>query len=260
MNHGLAQAAIGNVDAVVALDDDAAAPAELLRRCMASGMGLFLSHELSQPLYAIANYAGAGLKRLERRHGSLDAVAEDLRNIKTQTQRAAQLIQCLRNNIGRGFGQAQRGSLNALVVSAGEAFDCVAHHHGVKIVLALNEELPPVLADKARLQCVMFNLLQNGVDSILAAGEGAGAITVATSLLANDTAGGALCVTVRDNGTGVSADAAERLFEPFYTTKAHGLGIGLTVSRALVEAQGGRLWFEPAMHAGIAHFTLPAAA
>jgi C4-dicarboxylate-specific signal transduction histidine kinase len=117
-----------------------------------------------------------------------------------------------------------------------------------------------VLADSARIQYVLFNLLQNAVDGILAAGEHAGAITVATRFQADHTtAGGAAWVSVRDNGTGISADAAQRSFEPFYTTKANGLGLGLTVSRALIEATGGRLWLEPAARAGIAHFTLPIA-
>jgi two-component system sensor kinase FixL len=256
MTEGQAPATIEEVDAVIAPDDNPVATLELLRGCVTSGMGIFLSHELSQPLSAIANYAEAGLKRLHRHSVGIDLLTNDLQNIKTQAQRATHLIQRLRDHVGRSFGPSRREQLSALVVSACDAFHCVARHHGVKMTLAL-EEMPPVLADSARIQYVIFNLLQNAVDAILAAREDAGAITVATRMQANDTAGGAACVSVRDNGTGVSADAARRSFEPFYTTKAHGLGLGLTVSRALIEAEGGRLWLEPAARAGIAHFTLP---
>ncbi|MBL8526975.1 MAG: hypothetical protein JNL68_04775 [Burkholderiales bacterium] len=117
--------------------------------------------------------------------------------------------------------------------------------------------MPPVLTDQIRVEHVLLNLFQNASDAILEAGRQHGKITVATGSRVNEAGISVACVTVRDDGAGVSADVAERAFERFFTSKARGIGMGLPISRALVEAQGGRVWIEPAEGQGIVHFTLP---
>ena len=244
-------------NAEAASTNDTARLVELHRACVATGMGLVLAHELSQPLSAIANYVEAGLRRLEQETVAREDLAQDLRKIKAQTLRAADLVRQLRGLVARGSGSTRREDLNELVTSACSLAECVARDQGIRVVLQLARNLPPVLCERRRTQHALVNLLQNAIDAIRAAGRREGVITVVTGFSLDETGRGAGSVTVRDNGTGIRPDGVARFLEPFFTTKEHGLGMGLTVSRALIEAQGGRLWLEPAGEAGIVHFTLP---
>jgi signal transduction histidine kinase len=239
-------------------DEDIGELIELHRAYVATGMGIVAAHELSQPLSAIANYAEAGLRRLEQEHVTLEDLAEDLTKIKTQIRRAAELMRHLRSLVDRNTGQVRHEDLNELVRSACDSFSRATRYRHIQVVLQLAEDLPLVAAQRLRTQHALANLLQNASDAILVSGRTAGLITVTTARAVNKTGCGG-CVTVRDNGIGIMPDSAARFFEPFFTTKDGGLGMGLTVSRALVQAQGGRLWLEPAEGAGIVHFTLPSA-
>lgn len=230
---------------------------ELHRRYMASGIGIVVAHELSQPLSAIANYAEAGLRRFARETVPVGDVVNDLEQIRAQAHRAASVIEELRSLVGKSGGRTQPANLSELVRSACQLFDFEARRRGIQIVSELAEGLPPVLTDQIRVEHVLLNLFQNASDAILEAGRQHGKITVATGSRVNEAGISVACVTVRDDGAGVSADVAERAFERFFTSKARGIGMGLPISRALVEAQGGRVWIEPAEGQGIVHFTLP---
>lgn len=238
------------------LTEDIGKLIELHRAYVATGMGIVAAHELSQPLSAIANYAEAGLRRLEQEHVTLEDLAEDLRKIKVQTRRAAELMRHLRSLVDRNTGPVRPEDLNELVRSACDSFSRATRYRHIQVVLQLAEDLPLVIAERFRTQHAIANLLQNASDAILVSGRTAGLITVMTARAVNET-GCSGCMTMRDNGIGIMPDSAARFFEPFFTTKAGGLGMGLTVSRALIQAQGGRLWLEPAEEAGIVHFTLP---
>lgn len=227
--------------------------AELHRRYMANGLGIVVAHELSQPLSAIASYSEGSLKRL--RQGSLSAedLTHDLEQIEVQAHRAAFLIRRLRDFLGKTGVEAKVEDLNAVVSSACELFAPDAYQRDVRIALELDEKPVSVFVDRIRTEHVLINLFQNAVEAIRSAGMQTGQIRVQTAVDAN----GAARVTVRDTGPGVRDQGVERIFERFYTTEAQGIGLGLPISRALVEAQGGRLWAEPSTGGAIFHFTLP---
>ena len=119
----------------------------------------------------------------------------------------------------------------------------------------LTEELPPIRGDKVQLKQVILNLIINAVDAMSSIGKGSRALFISTG----KDVGGVL-VTVRDSGPGISPENLERLFDAFYTTKADGMGMGLSICRSIVEAHGGRIWAAPnEPHGATLHFSLPVA-
>jgi PAS domain S-box-containing protein len=229
--------------------------AELHRRYMASGLGVVVAHELSQPLTAIASYSEGSLKRLRQGNLSTEDLAHDLEQIEVQAHRAAHVIRRLRDFLGKTGVEAKVEDLNATVSSACELFVPEAYQRDIRIVLDLCQEPVSVLVDRIRTEHVLINLFQNAVEAIRSEGMSTGQIRVQTTVDAN----GAARVTIRDTGPGVRDQDVERIFERFYTTEAQGIGLGLPISRALVEAQGGRLWAEPSTEGAVFHFTLPLA-
>jgi signal transduction histidine kinase len=116
-------------------------------------------------------------------------------------------------------------------------------------------DLPPVLGDRVQLQQVLLNLIVNAIEAMSAVADRARELAIASSLDGPD----AVVVEVRDSGAGLDAERAEQLFDAFYTTKAEGVGIGLSISRSIVEEHGGRLWAAPsAPHGAVFRFSLPA--
>jgi len=127
-----------------------------------------------------------------------------------------------------------------------------ARGSGVGIEMTLDEGLAPVAGVDVHVEQVLLNLLGNALEAIQGAGMAAGTLRLSTE--ASD---GMARVTVTDTGPGIDAETAPHLFEPFFTRKAHGLGVGLPICRSLIEAQGGRLWAEPQAPGGVFRFTIP---
>jgi two-component system, LuxR family, sensor kinase FixL len=126
---------------------------------------------------------------------------------------------------------------------------------GFQPVLKLAPELPPVLADRVQIEKVLLNLVQNGVEAMRAAGMTAAGMTIEIETAALDSEAR---VSVRDNGPGMDAQTLQRIFDPFFTTKVSGLGMGLAISRSIVERNGGKLWAEHRPGDGACfHMTLP---
>lgn len=226
----------------------------LQRLQTANELATMLAHELNQPLAAIATYAAAGQHLLRRPAADLDKVAETLERISQQALRAGEAIRHLRSFVGRGRMDPVTLHLNPVVSRACTLLAPRARGGGVTLVVDLAEDLPPVAGVDVHIEQVMLNLLGNALDAIQGAGMASGRIEVMTR---RD--GDMARVTVHDTGPGIDAATAGRLFEPFFTRKAHGLGVGLPICRSLVEAQGGRLWAEPHTPDGVFHFTLPLA-
>ena len=176
-------------------------------------------------------------------------------HIGGQALRAATVLQRLRAFVRKDTPPQRLIDLNQLVESAAELVEPEARRLGVAVVLQLGHGLPPVRADAIQIEQVIVNLLRNGLEVIADGGRARGELTVTTR-------GGAgeLEVRVHDSGGGVPAAARERLFEPFFTTKPEGLGMGLSISRSIVEAHGGRMWVEPLEGSGATFsFTMPVA-
>lgn len=225
----------------------------LMKRQVASQTASAIAHELNQPLAALSAYSEVALHELANIECS-EKLIRALSRCVEQAHRAGKTLHELMEFLQRGDLVVEPVDLNEAVVEAVS----ITHSDGYGSFhpkFELEPELPPVLANRLQVQKVVANLIRNGVEAMRMADVPAEAITVRVQALKERNMA---LVTVEDSGPGLDADLAKRIFDPFFTTKSHGIGMGLAISRALIEANGGELWADPAIGAGaIFHFTLP---
>ena len=229
--------------------------ARVMRLDAIGEMASTLSHEITQPLTAVRAHLRAALRRLEAGATGIEAATTDLRHGVTQVDLAAGIIRRLREFLGRGEPHREAIDPLALVRDALALAAPDAERGGVRVVLHAPALLPAVLVDRIQMQQVLLNLLRNAVEASRA---GDGARLVSVGLRASD--GEAIEVSVHDDGPGIAEEIRPRLFAAFATTRPHGLGLGLAISRTIVEAHGGRIWLErPGPDGTEFRFTLPLA-
>ncbi|SDI15109.1 PAS domain-containing sensor histidine kinase [Pseudomonas panipatensis] len=210
-----------------------------------------IAHEINQPLAAVVNYAGASQRYLQSLGSNPDAaqrVAQGLARITEHANHASEVIRRLRAFLRKGQRRLQALDINEL---ARESLGLCAWEAGqgkVAIEQALTDNLPPVYADRVLLEQVFLNLLRNAIEANRERHAGAPSAIVIGSALEAD---GRLCVWVEDDGPGASAETLERMFTPFYSSKPDGLGLGLSMSRGMVEGFGGTLQAHPAEGGGL---------
>jgi two-component system sensor kinase FixL len=213
---------------------------------MASG----LAHELNQPLTAIINYLQACRRLLP--HSGTDRIDALMQKSIAQAERAGAVIQHLRRFIARGETDHHREDIGSVIEQAAELALIGTGALGIDTRIELAEGLPPVWIDKVQIQQVVTNLVRNSVDAL---GKGQGVITIRAARCPDGVA-----IEVCDTGPGLDESVAQRLFQPFVTTKPGGLGIGLSICRTIVEAHDGKLWATENPGGGtIFHLTLPLA-
>jgi two-component system, LuxR family, sensor kinase FixL len=213
-----------------------------------------LAHELNQPLSAIATYMEASRDLLD---GDISPdVAEMLKEAfdetAAQAMRAGQIVRRLRDFIARGEAERRVESLHKLVVEANALALAGGGDRGLDLLLDLDPDGDLVLVDRIQVQQVMLNLVRNAVEAM----EGCPVkkLEIRSRRLDDN-----VRVTVADSGTGLDEEIRANLFEPFQSTKDAGMGLGLSICRTMIEAQGGRIWAEPSPLGGTAfHFTLVA--
>ena len=213
-----------------------------------------MAHELNQPLTAILTNAQAAQRFMASGKADLDEFHEILKDIVYDTTRARDVIRNLRVLVRRSepdFTQVDLGNKIRKVVSFLHG-DIVARN--VRIRLELSPDLPLVHGDLTQLQQILINLLLNAFDAVSSHPASERLVTVAAALESPNR----IRITVRDNGAGIPSDKLDAIFEPFYTTKRDGMGMGLSVTRSIVEAHRGRIWAENCHNGGAAfHLTLP---
>ncbi len=228
--------------------------AHVLRLWTIEGMAAEFAHEINQPLGAIANFAGGMAARLRDGRTDPAQMIDTAEQISDQAVRAALVIRRVREFARKDALKRVVCDLNELVRDATRLVEPDLRQHRIALHLRLTSDLPPIHAACIQIEQVILNLLRNGVDSIAAAGASEGELVGQTMI-----AGGMLEVTVRDSGTGIAPDAWEKLFAPFFTTRSEGLGLGLSISRSIIESHGGRIWVGPKLDRGaIFGFSLPA--
>jgi two-component system sensor kinase FixL len=213
-----------------------------------------LAHELNQPLTAIANYVNAAQQMVSREPGS-PRIPELLQKAADQAVRAGQIVSRVRANVDRGEIETSEQSLAGLVQEAVDVAVAGVARDGVEIRYAFDRGADRVLADRIQVQQVVLNLVRNAVEAMAASPRRE------ISIASLETAPGFLEVRVADTGPGIAPDVADRLFQPFVTGKPNGMGVGLSISRNIIEAHGGRMWTSANPDGGaIFHFSLPRAA
>jgi two-component system, LuxR family, sensor kinase FixL len=215
-------------------------------------MASTLAHELNQPLSAIANYLKGVRRLLERQDAAKPAVIADaVDKAAEQALRAGDIVRRLRDFVARGESERRMESIAKLVEEASALALVGAKEQGIRVRTQYDLAVDLVLVDKVQVQQVLLNLMRNAVEAM--AGAPRRDLSLSTSVT-----DGMAAINVADTGSGVDPDIAAQLFQPFVTSKPHGMGVGLSISRTIVEAHGGRIWTEPNPGGGtIFRFTLP---
>ena len=201
-------------------------------------MASTLAHELNQPLSAIANYLKGGRRLLDAGGHDPARIAEAMDKAGDQAIRAGQIIRHLRDFVARGESERRAENLPKLIEEASALALVGAKDLGVRVLFRLDPEAELVLADRVQVQQVALNLIRNALDAMQHASRRQ--LVISTELVGPDVAK----VSVADTGPGISPDVVGQLFQPFVTTKPTGMGVGLSISRTIIESHGGRLWVE----------------
>lgn len=219
-------------------------------------MATGIAHEVNQPLTAIANYAQACRRMIEAGMGDDPDVADTLVQITDEAIRAGGIIHRLRNLVRKRRSQRALCKINDLIRDVLQLAEADLRHHSLSLQVELAEGLPQVLADDIQIQQVILNLIRNGMDATLEANGRDEAVIIRTSRGRT----GEIEVAVIDRGVGFPPGAGSEYFQPFFTTKETGMGLGLSISHSIVTSHGGRLWFSRNNDRGATvHFTLPVA-
>ena len=217
-------------------------------------MASTLAHELNQPLSAISNYLKGSRNLLE---GRSDENSTTIRNAldraADQAMRAGQIIRRLRDFVSRGETERHAESISKLVEEASALALVGVKDRGIHVQFEFDPSVGLVLADRVQIQQVLLNLIRNAMDAMETSHERD--LRIAITPIDK----GYIRISVIDTGSGIAPEVAKQLFQPFVTTKRDGMGVGLSISRTIVEAHAGQIWVEQNPSGGtIFHFTLPA--
>ncbi|MCP1542203.1 two-component system sensor kinase FixL [Methylorubrum extorquens] len=217
-------------------------------------MASTLAHELNQPLTAITNYLKGCRRLLERSEDEhAPTIREAVNHAADQAIRAGQIIRRLREFVSRGESEPHVHHLPKLIEEASALALIGTIENGVRATFRLDPDADVALADRIQIQQVVLNLIRNAIEAMQDSSQRE--LVVATVARTD----GMVEVSVSDTGTGIAPEVASQLFQPFVTTKRHGMGVGLSICRTIVEAHGGRIWVESEPGKGtVFRFTLRA--
>jgi len=218
--------------------------ARMARNTTAGAMGVALAHQISQPLSTIATHIHVARRLASDGQGASAEIAESLAVAAEEMRRAQHVLGALREFISHGKAQTAPVDLAALVLRLVDILRAEAARHGVGLSFDL-AAVPAISADALQIEQVVLNLVTNALEAAAERPDRRGRVVVRTTARP-----GAARILVEDNGGGIGEDVAAQLYEPFVTTKASGMGLGLALSRQIVVLHGGRLWWEAAQHDG----------
>ncbi|MER9972106.1 ATP-binding protein, partial [Mesorhizobium sp. M0060] len=215
-----------------------------------------LAHEIMHPIAASRNNALAALNFLGKQPPDLDEVRDALHSIVGDADRAGDIVDRIRDHIKKAPPRKSRFDLNAAINEVLVLTRSAFAKNRVSVQTRLTDALFPVEGDRVQLQQVVLNLILNAVEAMSTVEAGPRELSISTE----QTQAGGVLVSVRDSGPGIDPDHIERVFDAFYTTKSSGVGMGLSISRSIIKAHGGRLWADMnASHGAVLRFSLPGA-
>lgn len=217
--------------------------AHATRVTMLGELAASIAHEVNQPLAAISTNGEACLRWLNRPQPELDEAKATVTSILEASARATGVIKRIRALARRSDPQYAQLDLKSVAEESVDLVRRELNNHHIALMLGLAPELPPVYGDRVQLQQVFINLLMNAIQAMAGCLPGQAVLTLQTQRNAD----GALQVSVSDSGPGIPPADLPRLFEPFYSTKEDGMGMGLPICRSIIENHGGRIWAKPAV-------------
>ena len=213
-----------------------------------------IAHEVNQPLAAVVANADACVAWLSRERPDLGEARAAAERAAQGATRAAEVIARIRSLINKATPEKSRLHINQVIEQTVALAEGQASRNNVAIELELSQDLPHVLGDAIQLQQVILNLLMNAIEAMTSVTDRTRTLVIRSE----PQGGGQIQVSVKDSGIGVRAEVMGRLFEPFFTTRSQGMGMGLPISRSIIEAHGGRLWAESTGSGGaVFRFALP---
>jgi PAS domain S-box-containing protein len=214
-----------------------------------------MAHEIHQPLGVIANYANGSLRRLKKGELTVGALKDRLREIAAESMRVAEVLRRIREFIRRREPERKLINLNTIVSDAMQFTRLERRENSVSVILRLDRDLALVEADGVQITQALINLLSNAVHAVSNSSPASPQIIISSRMNED----GHAEVTVADNGPGIAQEALSRIFDRFFTTKTGGLGLGLSISRSIVESCGGQLWCDSKPgESAVFRLTLPA--
>jgi NO-binding membrane sensor protein with MHYT domain len=211
-----------------------------------------IAHEVNQPLSGVVMNGNFVLRQLARKMPNLEEVQQAVTEVVEDANRVSTVISRVRSSLKKAPPDKVELDINEVVQEVSVLVRNETARNGVQVRLQLAAGLPRVQGDRVQLQQVLINLIMNAIDAMRTATDRARYLDIMSAKHADG-----VVVRVQDSGIGLDPDRLERVFEPFYTTKPQGIGIGLSISRSIIESHGGRLWTEPASYGAIFQFTLP---
>jgi signal transduction histidine kinase len=230
--------------------------AHMSRLSIMGEMAASLAHELNQPLHAARNYARGSIRRLLKQPQQDAELVEALERMANETDRAAEILRRVRDFVQKNGRCVSALHLNDLVREAVEINSLELKQTRARIVCELAADIAPVMADPIQIEQVVVNLARNGLESMAETPEEERVLSIGTRWHDERS----VEVFVRDRGNGIGETERGKVFEPFFTTKSEGMGMGLAISRSIIQSHEGRLWFSANEDRGCTfHFTLPIA-
>ena len=200
-------------------------------------MSASIAHEVNQPLAGIVTNGEAGLRWLNRKEPELGEVRSAMERMIRDGKRASQVVERLRALARKAPAQTMPLDLNEVITEGAALLQREIQNHRIVLQLDLARDLPPVLAGRVELQQVVINLMMNGMQAMEPVTDRPRRLVVRSSRHDDE-----VLVSVRDTGVGIDPDNIDRLFNAFFTTRANGMGMGLSIGRSIVESYGGRIW------------------
>lgn len=220
--------------------------AELNRQADSAMLAAAIAHEINQPLAGMVAAGSAGLRWLDKESPDIDRAKNALNSIVKAGQRSAEIIKSLWAVSKQESRTRAPLSVNALIREVLALGEMELQSHHVTVLTSLDEKIPEVLADRIQLQQVMLNLIKNAIEAMSSVATNSRVLQLKTE---RDGSQG-IVISVQDSGPGIDPGNADRIFDRFFTTKPHGMGMGLAICRSIVEAHNGRLWTEAGVPQG----------